>query len=78
MVGTGYRPEVILDDRSATELEAIESMVGGYSQAVQSNHDSFFRVKMLLHIALLCVLAAPITGAAALAVGWYRSLPLSI
>ncbi|MGA9867331.1 MAG: hypothetical protein WBQ75_12950 [Acetobacteraceae bacterium] len=76
--GPGYRPEVVLNDRSGSELEAIESLVIGYQQAVQRNHEGFRKFETLLYWALACIVAAPILGAAALLLAWYWGLPIQV
>jgi hypothetical protein len=77
-IGPGYRPEVVFNDRSKSELEAIESLVAGYQEAVQANHEAFIYFKNLLNIALGFLLAAPILGAAALLLTWYMLLPVLV
>ncbi len=76
--GPGYRPEIVFEDRSATELEAIESMVIGYQQAVQSNHDGFSRFQRSLKWALVGLIAAPIVGALSIALSWWLALPVRV
>ncbi|MGH7212604.1 MAG: hypothetical protein ACREF1_14220 [Acetobacteraceae bacterium] len=76
--GPGYRPEIVLEDRSRSELEAIESMVIGYQQAVQTNHDGFQHFQILLKWALGCVVAAPVVGAVSIAVSWWLVLPIQV
>ena len=75
--GPGYRPAIVFEDRSRTELEAIELMVIGYQQAVQTNHDGFQHFQILLKWALGCIVAAPVVGAVSIAVSWWlAALPI--
>jgi len=47
----------------ATELEVLESLVGGYQRAVSVNSRGFNRFKTMLNVALGFIVAAPLSGA---------------
>lgn len=64
--GPGYRPKLILDDRSANELEATESLVGGYQKAVERNSQEFNNFRRMLNWAMLLIVLAPVLGAVGL------------
>jgi hypothetical protein len=74
--GPGYRPEVLLDDRSNTELEVLESLVKGYAVVIQRNHQAFHLFRNLLNWALGCIVPAAILGGLALLVAWYQARPV--
>jgi hypothetical protein len=77
--GPGYRPEVVLDDRSNMELEILESLVDGYAVTIQRNSHAFHRFRKLLNWALGCIVAAAILailGGLALLIAWYQARPV--
>ena len=64
--GPGYQPILILDDQSRNELEALESLCGGYQKAVVQNSEEFGHFRRLLNWAILFVVLSPALGVVAL------------
>jgi hypothetical protein len=58
----GHHPGHLMSAPYDTELEVLESMAEGYTEAVEHNATALTRLERSLRIAWLCFVAAPIVG----------------
>ena len=58
----GHNADLVLNSPYETELEILESMASGYVEAFRKNLVGLLRLEILLRVAWICFVAAPVAG----------------